>query len=87
MPSSRGSSKSRDQTRVPVSPALADGFFTTSATWESRPRGISQMGSLPLVPPGKADPGVFPDRMSAQWRCVATGTLDDRALGVHAKPN
>ena len=27
--SSRGSSRARDQTRVPVAPALAGGFFTT----------------------------------------------------------
>ena len=35
MPSSRGSSRPRDQTWSPVSPAFAGGFFTTSATWES----------------------------------------------------
>ena len=41
MRSSKGSSRSRDQT---WSPALAGGFFTTSATcW--------QAGSLPLAPP------------------------------------
>ena len=32
MPSSRGSSQSRDQTKVSYSPALAGGFFTTAAT-------------------------------------------------------
>ena len=35
MPSSRGSSRPRDQTRSLMSPALAGGFFTTSATWEA----------------------------------------------------
>ena len=34
MPSSRGSSQPRDQTASLTSPALAGGFFTTSATWE-----------------------------------------------------
>ena len=34
MPSSRGSSPTRDQTRVSESPALASRFFTTSTTWE-----------------------------------------------------
>ena len=33
MPSSRGYSQPRDQTQVSMSPALAGGFFTTSATW------------------------------------------------------
>ena len=33
-PSSRGPSWPRDWTRVSMSPTLADGFFTTSATWE-----------------------------------------------------
>ena len=31
-----------------MSPALAGGFFTTSATWESRPRGISRQNECPL---------------------------------------
>ena len=34
MPSSRGFSQPRDQTRISMSPTLADEFFTTSATWE-----------------------------------------------------
>ena len=32
---SRGSSRPGDPTCISVSPALADGFFTTSATWEA----------------------------------------------------
>ena len=32
MPSSRGSSQSRDQTKISYSPALAGRFFTTAAT-------------------------------------------------------
>ena len=36
MPSSRGSSQPRDQTHVSLSPALAGGFFTTSAAWEAQ---------------------------------------------------
>ena len=35
MPSSRGSSWTRGGTRISTSPALADLFFTTSATWEA----------------------------------------------------
>ena len=35
MPSSRGSSQPRDQTQISLSPALANGFFTTSATWKA----------------------------------------------------
>ena len=34
--SSRGSSQPRDRTASPVSPALAGGFFTTSATWQAQ---------------------------------------------------
>ena len=36
MPSSRGSSQPRDQTQGSLmSPALAGGFFSTSAIWEA----------------------------------------------------
>ena len=35
MPSSRVSSRPKDQTVSLTSPALAGGFFTTSATWEA----------------------------------------------------
>ena len=35
MSSSRGSSQPRDRTSVSYVPALAGGFFTTSATWEA----------------------------------------------------
>ena len=35
MPSSRRSFQPRDWTHIFMSPALAGGFFTTSATWES----------------------------------------------------
>ena len=35
MPSSRGSSRPRDEHASLASPALAGGFFTTSATWEA----------------------------------------------------
>ena len=35
MPSSRGSSQTRDGTHISTSPALADLFFTTSTTWEA----------------------------------------------------
>ena len=38
MPSSRGSSRPRDQTHVSYSPALAGGFFITSATWDANTR-------------------------------------------------
>ena len=36
MPSSRGSPQPRDQIASLMSPALACGFFTTSATWEAQ---------------------------------------------------
>ena len=35
MPFSRGSSRPRDRSTSPTAPALAGGFFTTSATWEA----------------------------------------------------
>ena len=35
MPSSRGASQPRDRIHISASPALAGGFFTTSATWEA----------------------------------------------------
>ena len=35
MPFSRGSSRPRDRIPISQSPALAGGFFTTSATWEA----------------------------------------------------
>ena len=35
-PFSKGSSRPRDLIPCPTSPALADGFFTTSATWEAQ---------------------------------------------------
>ena len=35
MPSLRGSSWPRDQPKSPASPALAGGFFITTATWEA----------------------------------------------------
>ena len=35
MPSSRGSSQTRDGTHISTSPASADLFFTTSANWEA----------------------------------------------------
>ena len=35
MPCSRGSSQPRDQTWVPFVSCMADGFFTTRATWEN----------------------------------------------------
>ena len=35
VPSSRRSSQLRDRTHLSMSPALAGGFFTTSATWEA----------------------------------------------------
>ena len=38
MPSSRGSSRPRDQPMSLMSPALAGGLFTTSSTWEA-PQG------------------------------------------------
>ena len=37
MPSSRGSSRPRDQTQSFMSSALADGLFTTTAMWEAFP--------------------------------------------------
>ena len=48
-PSSRGSSRPRDQIRVSF-PALAGGFFTTSVTWEA-PQLIQQGNFLDKVAP------------------------------------
>ena len=52
MPSSKGSSLPRDRTQVSriepetvMSPALAGGFFTTSATWEAQDKAYSQWNS------------------------------------------
>ena len=36
IPSSRGSSRLGDRTQISVSPALAGGFFTISATWRTQ---------------------------------------------------
>ena len=36
MPFSKGSSRPRDLIPCPTPPALADGFFTTTATWEAQ---------------------------------------------------
>ena len=36
MPSSRGSSRPRDQPTSLKSPALADGFFASNTTWEAQ---------------------------------------------------
>ena len=41
MPSSRGSSRPRDPSS-PMPLALADGFFTTSATWEAQRAGCGR---------------------------------------------
>ena len=53
MPSSRGSSQPRNQTNLPLlcltSLALADGFFTTSATWEA-----IMNGSVPIPDAGSS---------------------------------
>ena len=43
MPSSRESSRLRDQTHVHYSPALAGRFFTTSATWEALLENIDNL--------------------------------------------
>ena len=51
-PPSRGSSLSRDRTRVLMSPALAGGFFTAGTTWEAQIQSIaaSILKLLPLPP-------------------------------------
>ena len=59
MPSSRGSSLPRIQPEPLMSPALAGGFFTTSANWEAQgsPRPLAQLwkhrvlGQFPWVRP------------------------------------
>ena len=50
LPSSRGSSQPRDRTLVSLSPALAGGFFTTSANWEAL---VSSMPRLLSSPPSR----------------------------------
>ena len=51
----------------PVSPALADGFFTASATWEAH---------------GKREQNVKPDKISntSEWFCALSGMTDDQWL-------
>ena len=77
---SRGSSQTRDQTHVSVSPALASGFFTPSTTWEAYVGSVqfshsvvsdslwpheSQHARPPCPSP---TPGVYSDsRASSQW--------------------
>ena len=56
-PSSRGSSRPQDSTRISMSPALAGGFFTTSATWEAQVYHI----------PSQITNGIF-----YVWMCVCT---------------
>ena len=51
MPSSRGSSRSRDQTRISYVSCIGSEFFTTSATWEeiymeTRDSGKTELYSL-----------------------------------------
>ena len=41
MPSSSGPSRPGDGTHVSLSPALAGGFFTTSAAWEALPESTT----------------------------------------------
>ena len=49
MPSSRGSSQSRDQTSNSMSPELAGGFLTTNGTWETiRILENTEEGHLPV---------------------------------------
>ena len=49
MPSSKGYFQHRDRTCISLSPALASGFFTTSATWEAILPIIAQSFSSFLV--------------------------------------
>ena len=50
MPSSRGFSRPRDQTRSLASPALVGSFFTTAAPWEALMcRGHAHFGRASLV--------------------------------------
>ena len=48
MPSSRGSSWPRDQPESLTPPALAGGFFTSSATWETQT--LAEAGKISVVP-------------------------------------
>ena len=72
MPSSRGSYWPGGQTRIPLSPALAGGFFTTSATWEahvthrSQKRKVFQDDVSGFVKPKHESTCVFPPA----WACA-----------------
>ena len=57
MPSTRGSYQPRDRTCISyLSPGLADGFFTTSATWEALQRWWRlEIATSQITTRGKAD--------------------------------
>ena len=55
MPFSRGSSRPRDRIPISQSPALAGGFFTTSATWEAHKAIILQFKKTKRVKFAKKD--------------------------------
>ena len=56
MPSSRGSSRPRDWSSSLMSPALAGGFFTSSATWEEKEMA-TYSSILAWRIPGTEEPG------------------------------
>ena len=63
MPFSRGSSRPRDRSTSPTAPALAGGFFTTSATWEAH---YSTWGAITICHrPGVLNNGKFISHSSA----------------------
>ena len=71
--SSRGSFSSRDLTPLSMSPALADGLFTTSATWEA-PARKQWVESFPGAPGHRAEQNMDLGWVEEEWRM--TNTLD-----------
>ena len=49
MPSTRGFANPEMEPTSLTSPALADGFFTTSVTWEGKPYEVFMSGILHLL--------------------------------------
>ena len=78
MPSSRGSSKPRDQAVSSMSIALAGGFFTTRTTWEAHAAAAAKsLHSCPTLcdsiegsPPGSAVPGILQAR-TLEWVAIS----------------
>ena len=77
MPSSRGSSRPRDQAVSFMSIALAGGFFTTRNTWEAHAAAAKLLHSCPTLcnpidssPPDSTIPGILQAR-TLEWVAIS----------------